>query len=134
MKMKKRIGKVGKVGLNVVMRLNKRVAAIKSHAKQLEKSFINEVKRRKVTEFEREDNKEISSCFANKAEWLFCQLMAYNGKGDGISKDELKTILHDYNLFNGKLSMEYETKKKAKLKEKDIESSFYYNYGILANM
>lgn len=123
-----------RTGLNVVMRLNKRVAAVKSHAKRVEKSFVNEVKRRKLIEFERENDKDLSVCYADKAEWLYCKLMAYNGKGCGISADEVKAILHDYNLFNGKLSMEYETKKKAKLKEKDIESSFYYNYGILANL
>ncbi len=123
------------MGLNVVMRLNKRVTAIKSHAKWLEKSFIDEVKRCKLLEFDREDNKALSSCHADRAEWLFCQLMAYNGKGGGITADEVKAILHDYNLFSGKLCEEYVTKKKARLKEsKDIESSFYYNYGILRSL
>ena len=132
--MRKKRESVKVLGLNVVMRLNKRVSAIKSHAKWLEKSFIDEVKRRKQMEFDREDSKELSVCFSDKAEWLFCKLMAYNSKGCGINAEEVRALLHDYNLFNGKICMEYETTKRDRLKEFNIDSSFYYNYGILTKL
>lgn len=135
--MKKRIGKVGKVGkvgLNVVKRLHNRIAAVKSHAREIEELFIEQLKERKKAEIEEANSRDLAAYESSKAEWLFCKLMACNGKGAGLSADEIRALLHDYSLFNSAEGIEYETKKKARLKEKNIESSFYYNYGILANL